>query len=137
MVKSGHEIGSHTMTHPNIANLSSGKIRDEVEMSAQLLKGHVGTVKHFAWPFGRFFHFSRRAVDAVFDAGFESCAAGERGCHMPAGKMLNKEEVCTRRDHVIATWPIEHVLFFLARNSMRANPVNSFWPQEYKERTDL
>jgi len=131
MMKNGHEIGSHTMTHSNLAKLSRENIIDEIHSSLMLLKEHVGNVKHFAWPFGRFFHFSRQAADAVFDAGLFSCASGVRGCHVETGAILKRSDICIRRDHVIANWPLEHVLFFLANNSRKASPANNDWPREY------
>jgi len=132
MQKKGHEFGSHTMTHPNISNLTPHDAQDEIASSFKVLNERISNVRHFAWPLGRFFHFNRQSADEVFNIGFESCASGERGCHISDGKPLEKSDVCIRRDHVVALWPIDHVLYFLAKNSTHASLVNNLWPINYK-----
>ncbi len=49
----GHEIGSHTVGHRNLAGLSPRKVNDELTVSKQYLEDLTGqTVKDFAYPFG-------------------------------------------------------------------------------------
>ena len=76
----GHEVGCHTHTHPNLAELSGQRLHEEIGASADLLRRRLGPIEHFAWPWGRWQHFSEAAARAVFDAGM-TCASAERGCH--------------------------------------------------------
>lgn len=53
MEKMGHEIASHTSTHPNLPALSDRKIRSEVSKSkGRLSKILEGEVDGFAYPYG-------------------------------------------------------------------------------------
>lgn len=130
LLKKGHEIGGHTMHHPNLAQLSLQRIQDEVMGSFELLTQRIGDVKHFSWPFGRFSHFSPTAAKIVFEAGFQSCASAERGCHVAQAERIS---LCIRRDHTIASWPINHILYFMARNCRIASRHNNLWPKGWIE----
>jgi peptidoglycan/xylan/chitin deacetylase (PgdA/CDA1 family) len=51
LVKSGHIVGSHTMTHPNVAQVSADDARHELSDSKIKLEKELGTpVKHFSYP---------------------------------------------------------------------------------------
>lgn len=130
LLKEGHEIGSHTITHPNLAQSSVQQIQTEISGSFELLTRRFGNVKHFSWPFGRFFHFSPTAAKIVFQTGFKSCASAERGCHVAQSEKVG---LCIRRDHIIAKWPTNHVLYFIAKNSQKAVKINNQWPQGWLE----
>lgn len=47
----GHAIGSHTMTHPNLAHVSADDVRRELEDSKRVLEACLGEpVRHFSYP---------------------------------------------------------------------------------------
>jgi peptidoglycan/xylan/chitin deacetylase (PgdA/CDA1 family) len=51
LVKSGHIVGSHTMTHPNVAQISADDARSELSDSKLKLEKELGEpVKHFSYP---------------------------------------------------------------------------------------
>ena len=124
----GHEVGSHTMDHINVAETSPAAFADDCAKTYETLTRRCGSVSHFAFPYGRFFHFNERARKTVFEAGFISCATAERGCHIDHGTALKKEELCILRDHVVLDWPIDHIFHFLAKNSRNAVPQNNLFP---------
>ena len=126
--KSGHEIGSHTMEHTNVVNLDKNAFEDDCFQSFEILSKHCGNVKHFSFPYGRFYHFNNIAAQAVFNAGFYSCATAERGCHINPENKLAHDELCIRRDHVIAQWNPKHILCFLANNSRKSHRNNNLFP---------
>ncbi len=130
--KWGHEIGSHTMMHMNIAKASAKEIADDMAETFSILKDRCGTVKHFAFPFGRFFHFSETGRKAVFDAGFTTCATAERGCHINPEAPMNAADLCIRRDHTVLGWDMRHILYFLINNAKRASLINNFYPADFK-----
>ncbi len=126
LLRKGHEVGSHTITHSNLAQLSSQKLQDEIGGSFALLSKRIGKIKHFSWPLGRFHHFSALAARDVFEAGFESCSSAERGCHIAQS---DKISLCVRRDHILLQWPMEHIFYFMAKNIQKSSKDNNSWPQ--------
>lgn len=114
----GHEIGGHTMGHVNLATVTTQQIQDEVDGCYDVLSNRLGGVRHFSWPFGTFRDITSEAMSAVFDAGFETCASAVRGCHVRAPHTTR--DLCIRRNHVQANWPIHHVLYFMMRNAKHA-----------------
>src|SRR5713226_6447254 len=51
LAKSGHVVGSHTMTHPNVAHISAADARNELADSKLKLEKELGKpVKHFSYP---------------------------------------------------------------------------------------
>jgi peptidoglycan/xylan/chitin deacetylase (PgdA/CDA1 family) len=51
--QNGHEIASHTLTHPDLTNLSDAALHSELSDSQQILEGLVGkAVISLAYPFG-------------------------------------------------------------------------------------
>ena len=52
--QAGNEIGSHTMNHMNLTQLSPDAIAQELVQSKQMLEAQFGPIKNFAAPFGAF-----------------------------------------------------------------------------------
>lgn len=130
MLKDGHEIGSHTMHHPVLSRISAAQAEDEIAQSREVLQRRLGGIKHFAWPEGRFFHFTPAAAQCVYEAGYESCVSAERGCHISAPSLPN---FCVRRDYISAQWPLGHSFYFLAKNSLTAVENSPGWPEAWPE----
>ena len=130
LLERGHEIGGHTMTHPNLGATEPSDARAEIQGSYEALVARLGAVRHFAWPRGRWEHMTPVARDAVFAAGYQTCASAVRGAHVaPAdGNLAN---LCIRRDHVVADWPLSHVRYLLMRNAVTASAATNDWPAEY------
>lgn len=124
----GHEIGSHTMGHGNVALMSREEFEEDCATTHELLHRRCGTVLHFAFPYGRFHHFNEMAREVVFRSGFSSCATAERGCHIPHQAPTLREHLCLRRDHVILKWKMPHILYFLAKNARQASPASDLFP---------
>lgn len=126
--KMGHEIGSHTMNHINVANTEKNAFLEDCNNTYEILIKQCGEAKHFAFPYGRFFHFNEQARKIVFNSGFTSCASAERGCHINHNETISKEELCIRRDNTVLDWDINHIFYFIASNSRKANVANNLFP---------
>jgi peptidoglycan/xylan/chitin deacetylase (PgdA/CDA1 family) len=124
--KKGHEIGSHTMWHAKLSDLGITEIQEDLVSSKEILEQKCGPIEHFAYPYGRWFHFSKEALDATWAAGYTTCASAERGCHLPT-EGIDKRELVIRRDHILANWPISHVDYFMENNVRQFNPTLNPW----------
>lgn len=123
----GHEIGNHTISHSTISNISLDQARNEIFGAAEVLRSRLGESKHFAWPNGRFHHFTPSAINLVFASDHISCASAERGAHtsIHAG---TPQQLCIRREHVMTAWPVAHNLYFMANSALRATESDNHWP---------
>ena len=98
----------------------------------RILNERCGHVKHFAFPYGRFFHFNDIGRKAVFDAGYITCATAERGCHINPVSPISAEQLCIRRDHTVLGWDINHIMYFLINNAKNVRVNNNFYPDSFK-----
>jgi len=129
LLKKGHEIGSHTIGHINMANTDIHEVEDNLCQSYEILTQKCGYVKHFAFPYGRFSDFNKRAYDLVFNIGYNSCASAERGCHINDNE-LKKNELMIRRDHIVVNWPKSHIKYFLLYSSFKSSIKNNYIPYD-------
>lgn len=72
----GHEVGSHTMTHPRLAGAEPDMLQAEVSGSRQVLEQVLqAEVRGFCYPYGS---FDAAAADAVRAAGYDhACVTGD------------------------------------------------------------
>lgn len=129
--RNGHEIGNHTMWHMNVAANKPEDIVADLQQSRDILNGKCGNVGHFAFPFGRFFHFSEAGRKAVFATGHTSCTTAERGCHVSSSDIIPLEQLCIRRDHTVLGWKMNHIMYFLIDSAKKATPSNNFYPSDF------
>src|SRR5260370_25051765 len=67
--RSGMEIGSHTVTHANLANLSAAAVRLQIVQSKDFLEQVVGhQVTSFCYPSGK---YTSAVASAVAAEGFQ------------------------------------------------------------------
>ncbi len=66
----GHEIGSHSSTHPNLRHVSSAQAREEISGSKKSLEDRFGVaVPHFCYPYGS---WNESVRDLVAAAGYST-----------------------------------------------------------------
>jgi peptidoglycan/xylan/chitin deacetylase (PgdA/CDA1 family) len=130
----GHEVGNHTVRHRRVSDLSTDRMAEEIGTAAEALRSRLGGVDHFAWPFGRWFHFTPDAVRVVFETGHRTCASAERGAH-PAVAVQDPLALCVRRDHVMTSWPLRHTRYLLAASARRVDEqAGATWPPGWDPR---
>ena len=81
IASSGHEIGSHSLTHANLVWLGDDELMKELHDSKSILEDTTGSpVKSLSFPFGS---WNRRVWEAAKSAGYEYAAAyrGHRRTH--------------------------------------------------------
>jgi peptidoglycan/xylan/chitin deacetylase (PgdA/CDA1 family) len=92
----GFEIGSHTVTHPNMAEISIAQARQELFDSKKTLETQLGqSVRWFAYPFGGRQHFTSERLDLALSAGYEGCLSAYGGFVQPGSdrRLLPREPV--------------------------------------------
>ena len=78
----GHEIGSHSMTHPLLPDCTGPQITHEVGASRQRLREVTGAeVASFCYPNGS---YDRRCLQAVQDEGYECSVTTRWGRNSPS-----------------------------------------------------
>lgn len=139
MLARGHEIGNHTLTHVVCSETPTGRLVTEIGQAKALLESRFGPVFHFAWPYGQYHHFSEAARLLVFESGHISAASVVRGAHLTqpssghaasgldASPIERRAELCLRRDQLWARDPVEHILYFSARNAL-SGPTGDAFP---------
>lgn len=109
LVELGHEVGSHTRSHPELTELGERELEDELVSSRDELRRRLGGVRHFSVPYGDRTRFSEDVAEAVRAAGYESCATAIRGVNTSALDLY-----ALRRHHVSARAPVRELAYFLA-----------------------
>jgi peptidoglycan/xylan/chitin deacetylase (PgdA/CDA1 family) len=70
MARAGISFGAHSMTHPDLRQLSDQDVSREILGSKEVLEDRLGqAVSSFAYPFGRFDARSREVVQQHFTVG--------------------------------------------------------------------
>lgn len=66
MQKNGHEIASHTLTHPDLTTLDNEDLDWELKESQRLLAKEFGDIKDFASPLGAFDTRTQAAINTYY-----------------------------------------------------------------------
>ena len=81
LAQQGMEIGSHSMTHPDLRTLDDALLAAELSESKHAIERATGKqCRTFAYPFGL---YDERVVAAVADAGYELALTWQRGPWRP------------------------------------------------------
>lgn len=73
-------IGVHTMTHPNLARVDAGRLRDELQQSAIRIAEYTGsTPKTLAYPYGGRNAVTNREVKTAIEIGFSLALTTRHG----------------------------------------------------------
>lgn len=79
-LSAGHEIGSHTLSHPRLTRLSSARLREEIFSSRSKLEDLFGRpVHHFCYPYG---DWNPAVRDLVAEAGYLTACTTDPGVNL-------------------------------------------------------
>ncbi|MEO6054985.1 MAG: polysaccharide deacetylase family protein, partial [Chthoniobacterales bacterium] len=77
----GHEIGSHTLSHPKLAKIPPAQAREEIFSSKKTLEDLFGIpIRHFCYPYG---NYNAAARDLAGEAGYETAVTLKPGINHP------------------------------------------------------
>jgi peptidoglycan/xylan/chitin deacetylase (PgdA/CDA1 family) len=84
MADMGFEIGSHTVTHADLAAIPVDQLRCELVESKRALEEKLGqSVRWLAYPYGGKNNFSLDRLPLIQEAGYEGCLSGYGGFVVP------------------------------------------------------
>jgi peptidoglycan/xylan/chitin deacetylase (PgdA/CDA1 family) len=93
-IAAGHDIGSHTLTHPWLTRLSVSAAREEITTSRKKLEDVFGRpIRHFCYPYG---DWSEAVRDLVAAAGYQTACTTEPGVNTVADSPLALKRVTAR-----------------------------------------
>lgn len=78
----GHEIGSHTLSHPFLTRLPRSQAREEIFASKKILEDLFGRpIKYFCYPYG---DWNNEICNLVIAAGYKAAFTTTAGVNTPA-----------------------------------------------------
>src|SRR2546430_14431225 len=91
---SGQEIGSHTLTHPRLTQISPAQAREEISGSKKKLEDTFGiAVEHFCYPYG---DWNPAVRELVMEAGYASACTTKFGVNATDADPLALKRVTVR-----------------------------------------
>jgi len=106
----GHTIGSHTLTHPNLAFLTDKEARYEMEESKKLLESELKTdIKHFSYPNPALYpNWSSSTTEISNRLGFETAVLSEPGAVRHTDNPLLLKRMYVRGDLKDFVWDLKN-----------------------------
>ncbi|MDB6019883.1 MAG: Polysaccharide deacetylase [Pedosphaera sp.] len=90
----GHEIGSHTLTHPFLTRISRAEAREEIFSSKRKLEDRFGVpIRHFCHPYG---DWNPAVRDLVKEAGYATACTTEFGVNTAATARWELKRITAR-----------------------------------------
>ena len=90
----GHEIGSHTLTHPFLTRLPWDVAREEISASKKKLEDLFGRpIEHFCYPYG---DWNPAVRDLVMEAGYRTACTVDFGINTPETPRLELKRITAR-----------------------------------------
>ena len=111
MIGAGMTIGSHSVDHVHLMDLSDPEAEDELRRSKELIENNTGApCDHFCCPFGRagIDYDLARHPEMTRQVGYQSFLTGHRGDN-PTGT----SPFDIKRDHFLANWGNYQLRYFL------------------------
>ena len=123
--KAGHTIGGHTLSHPNVAQVSEADARTEIAGCKQRLEEKLGApVEHFSYPHPALNpHWSSQTLGITREAGFKSAVLTTYGSVRAGDEPLALKRMYTPADLDQFTLNLQRT--FLKSSGAGAGPVQA------------
>lgn len=110
--KAGHTIGAHTLSHPNVAQVSKSEAQNEIVGSKKKIEEEVGEpIYHFSYPHPALNpQWSRQTLEITREAGFKSAALTACGPVRAGDQPLALKRIYAATDSDQFTWNLECTL---------------------------
>jgi peptidoglycan/xylan/chitin deacetylase (PgdA/CDA1 family) len=112
LVDHGHVVGSHTMTHPNMAHVNENEAQWELAESKRRLDSMLGTpIKHFAYPCPALSPpWSEHTVQQTRAGGYESAVTTDDGLMQRGQNLLCLPRIRPTKSVEGLRWNLESAL---------------------------
>lgn len=107
--QAGHTVGSHTLSHPNLAQIAVAEAEHELRESRARLTAELGTpVLHFSYPNPILDpHWTPATSELVAKAGYESAVTSEAGSMRACSDSYSLQRVSVPTDVDELDWKLE------------------------------
>jgi peptidoglycan/xylan/chitin deacetylase (PgdA/CDA1 family) len=139
MANMGFDIGSHTVTHPNLGVVDLERAKEEIVQSKRILEEEIGKpVRWFAYPFGGPHHLRPEYLPLIKEAGYEGTVSGYGGFVRPGmdDRMLPREAVPYFQSTLHLELHLAGILHWLYALKGRPSQENTRAPWPYPEHID-
>jgi peptidoglycan/xylan/chitin deacetylase (PgdA/CDA1 family) len=99
----GHDIGSHSLTHPHLTRIPPAQAREEIGASKRKLEDRFGrAIEHFCYPYG---DWDESVREMVREAGYRTACTTEGGVNTSTTPPLALKRITARyRSRKLAEW---------------------------------
>jgi peptidoglycan/xylan/chitin deacetylase (PgdA/CDA1 family) len=113
MARAGMTIGSHTVSHVRLIELTEARVEDELRASKDTIERQLAVpCRHFCCPWGRFGIDYRpdREPTIARRLGYQSFLSTRRGSFQRRSLPMQID-----RDHIVAAWSVHQLRYFFSR----------------------
>jgi peptidoglycan/xylan/chitin deacetylase (PgdA/CDA1 family) len=111
IISNGYEIGSHSMSHTRLSEISKNVelLENEIIGSKLSLEKKTGVeCKYISWPFGKISDIDKISISFIRRSGYSACFGGFRGSIVPG----ITDVYFIPRHHFEVDWPMDHIKYF-------------------------
>jgi peptidoglycan/xylan/chitin deacetylase (PgdA/CDA1 family) len=107
--QAGHIVGSHTLSHPNVAHVSDAELQREVKESGRRLEQRLGApVTHFSYPWPTLQpHWTARTTTVAREAGYRTAVTCTPGAVRRRHDPLSLRRVAAPQEAGEFHWRLE------------------------------
>ena len=101
LLTNGMEIGSHTLTHPILAQLNMEQQKLEISESKTMLEERLHcTINSIAYPVGRYYCYNAKTFEYTSEAGYKIGFNNEPGFHRSISNALDINRFCVATNDI-------------------------------------
>jgi peptidoglycan/xylan/chitin deacetylase (PgdA/CDA1 family) len=109
LLRQGHIVGSHTMSHPNMAQIQEEEAREELGESKARLESRLNSpVRHFSYPCPALSpHWNEQTVEQCRAFGYDSAVTTNSGVTFQGDNLLRLKRIHPTKTAAGLRWNLE------------------------------
>lgn len=111
IIQQGHTIGSHSLSHPNMAHISTEELQDQMIISRRILEEQTcSPIRHFSYPSPILEpHWTESTVDVCRTAGYDTAVTCTGGSIHLGDRPLSLKRIFVPYTLDDFTWALENM----------------------------